>query len=230
MKKYILLVFMVILLAGCAQAPDPRSVADADATRSKSEQQALDAIQARAKAQAKFDLQQKEQEQEAAQRVQFWNTFSQWLSYGAVFVIMGLALGVGKGGFEAFVGLGKATAKAAENKAERVYMDPETMTFPLIPVYLGERRIAMFNGNDNSIIMFDLSQPGDRQKIAGLFAQNLSIGVANKAMQHKTDPTGVAMVGTNPLMVGVREEKADGGVFEVGEFMQRTIDAEASDE
>jgi hypothetical protein len=215
------------LLSSCA--PNPRDQANADAIMERAEQDAANQRAAREQKQAEFDLKLSEDQATSAERVAGLNRFIAFLSYGASAAAFLTMLGAGEGLREALVGFGKAIATAAKNKAEIVPMDPQTMAFPLIPVYEGGRKLAMHNPNDGSVIMFDLANPADQQKIAGLIAQNIAIGVANKARQHKTDPTGVAMVGTNPLLVGIRKQTGS-ETFEVGEIISgRNRDAEYAD-
>jgi hypothetical protein len=95
-------------------------------------------------------------------------------------------------------------------------MDVKTRTFPAL-YYEGKGIFTVANLSTGEVMKLDTAKAADRQMIATLGAVQLAGMVAYEARQHKGDPTGVAMVGTNPVVIGASDEK-DGAMLNVGEI------------
>jgi hypothetical protein len=216
---------LIVILLGCVGllsscAPDPRNQADADATRARAEQDALDQQQARSQREQQFNLQQSEAEQEAAQRVKAYLLFVAWVTPFMIFFACISLVGVGIGTSWGAIGLGRAVANAAIVRSNLIHMDVKTRTFPAL-YYEGKGIFTVANLSTGEVMRLDTAKPADRQMIASMGAVQLAGIVAYEARQHKTDPTGVAMVGTSPVVISAHDE-ANGTVLDVGD-MTRSI-------
>lgn len=210
-----LLAIVFVLLAGCA--PDPRSQAEADATRLAAESRAASEEQARQQQQATFELEHAEQEARSAQWVASWNAFVHYFMICATVAASIAILGVGAGTAWGSVGIGRAVANVALVRSNLIHMDKATRSYPLV-TYVGKGVYALGNPNHESVLLLDSKKDADRQALLSMGAVQLAGMVAYEARHHKTDPTGVAMVGTNPSLPDARLPLPTGGLIETGKW------------
>jgi hypothetical protein len=220
-KTIPLILLILVLATGCA--PDPRNQADANATQLKAEAQAAADAQARAQAQAKFDLEHQEAEARSAQWIasvtQFIRNFMFVATIAACVAVLGIGIGTGWGA----AGIGKAVANKAMNVSNQIQMSEKTRQFPLFIQHVGNGLFTMYNPNTGEVARLDVRKAADRQQIATQGALLLASGVAHEARMHRSDPTGVAMVGTHPTIVDVNEQLPGGGFLNIGSFAKAEV-------
>lgn len=207
MRISIYIMFLILALTACA--PDPRKEADAYATRIQAEQDALNSEQARLHNEDLHVIQLQEQVLEQGHREatkQEWraglNTMIRWGFGFGTFALCLVLVGAAVSSVYSAMGTAKAMVHMANVKANLIYLDPATHQFPLFHHVHGDR-FAMHNPNDGSVVMLDLSQAADRQKIAGANATQMAGEIANQARQ-SSDPAGVSIV--RPVVIDAEEE------------------------
>lgn len=189
---------LAVCLATCA--PDPRNQADADATRLLAEQDAADQQQQRQQNAQDFGLKLAEREQVSAQWVRSLQDFIRWSMVFATAAICLALLGGGFGLGFYFVGRSRVAVNAAALRASLIGLDAATGQYPLIK-YEGHGMISLTDPNTGMTLKLDTRNDADRQMIATSGAVRLSGIVSHNAAMHKTDPAGVALVGTNPITI-----------------------------
>jgi hypothetical protein len=224
MSKYILLALFVVLVSACA--PDPRTVAEAEATRLQAQQLAADQAQARAQQAQTYELNHAEAEAHKVQRVAAYNLFVGWSIRFAIFAVCftlaGLGIGAGLGAGIGAAGIGRAVANAAMVRSNLIYMDKNTRQFPLIQ-YAGKGFLSLTDINTGDTRLLNTRIAADRQLIAAAGAVRLAGMVAYEARHHKSDPAGVALVGTQPAIVGAQETLPNGNVLQVGAYLGQEL-------
>jgi hypothetical protein len=201
MRKFQNLVMVGLLglcLATCA--PDPRNQADADATRLLAEQDAADQQQAREQAARVFSVELAEREQVSAQWVRSRQEFIRWSMLAATMALSLALLGGGYGLSLFFIGRSRTAVTAAALRAQLIALDAATGQYPLIN-YEGHGMVSLTDPNTGMTLKLDTRNDADRQMIATSGAVRLSGIVSHNAAIHKTDPAGVALVGTNPITI-----------------------------
>jgi len=208
MKRILILVMLWILMSGCT--PDPRKQAQAFEIQSKAEQDALNNEMDRQHAEELHDIQVQElqlEEQHREATAKEWRAgLNKMIHYGFIFGTIGVCvslLALAYSFSRGAIGVANATARMAEMRANLIYLDATTRQFPLFQHVHGER-FAMHNPNDGSVVMLDMSNPADRQKIATSGATQIAGVIAQEARQ-SNDPAGVAII--NPPVI---EVQADG--------------------
>jgi hypothetical protein len=208
MKKYIpIFLFLIIALTACQ--PDPRKEADAYATRVQADQDALNQQQNREHAEQQHSIFLQELTVEQGHREatkQEWrkglNTMIRW---GFIFATFTVCLGLVAFGIAfswSSVGVAKATAQGAMLKANLIYMDKVTRTFPLLQHVHGTK-FALHNPNTDGVRMLDIDHDPDRQLIANLGSVQV-VGLVADAARTSNDPAGVAII--QPPTINVTQE------------------------
>jgi hypothetical protein len=100
--------------------------------------------------------------------------------------------------------LAYVTTRAAEVKANLVYLDPATRQFPLIIQHIHGHRYALHNPNAGSVVMLDARNHVDRQLIAESGAVQIAGVIAQEASK-STDPAGVAII--RPPVIEYQDEQ-----------------------
>jgi hypothetical protein len=212
MKRYMILILLLVVLTACA--PDPRKEAQAFAIRTQAEQDALNADAQRQHAQEVHDIQVQQLELEEQHReatAQEWrNGLNRMLYYGfyvataaLCFMIFMGARSMTKSFAEMTEGISAAIVRAADVKANTIRLDPVTRQFPVYLQYLGAGRFSAVNFNTNSVLMLDTRNDPDRQMIAAMGAVQYAGALAREARQSE-DPTGVALI--QAPIVDVKDE------------------------
>jgi hypothetical protein len=181
MRRILVLVLGVLLLAACA--PDPRNQADADRTRALTEQDVFNMAQAREQDAARITLEQAEREATSAARIQGLKILS---ITGALAAALMLAA-VGIGAAWAAVGVGKATARAANVHANLVYLDRQTRQFPLLVQYASHGRYLLANPNTGAVYEMDTRRPEVKALITSSAATQRDGSIAHE-LRHVRDP------------------------------------------
>lgn len=201
MNKRFLLVMGLLALTLASCAPDPRKSAEAFAINSESAQRSADAEQKR---QQEADMHAMDMQDRQAAQAEFQSAMNNVIFFGQ-FVVMALVLGIGVMGVRMSFSATKAFAVYAHRRAQitgdLIKLDRSTHTFPLLPVRLGENIIALVNPNDNSVLLFDKSNPADRAKVQAmanvLFAGELA---GHARLSHK--PGEVASIPAAQIIEG----------------------------
>jgi hypothetical protein len=198
MKKFFILALLALALVSCS--PDPRMQADADATRLKSEQDAADQEQARAQDADRFAIEQDERQATSDAWVEAYNSFvTVGMAFFNLFIAVSL-LGLSIGTVIALVGVGRAAANAAWVRSNIIGLDPVTRQYPLFLQRVDKGIYTLTDMNTGQVRRLDIRDNGDRQMIAAANALRLAGTVAHAA-RLSDDAAGVAMVGTNPVVV-----------------------------
>ena len=197
------LLVTMFLLSACAT--DPRNAADAYQTRSEADQAALDSQQARNQVQAlnliAIEDAQREQAIKESGLAKTQAVYGWVIYYGGMALtvtVVCLVLSIGIGSSIAIVGSGRAMARVADVRANLVYLDKATGTFPQLIQYIGNGKYSLTDPTDHSTLMLDTRNEPDRVAIRGAIAVRHALVMANAASKSK-DPTGVAMV--QPLVI-----------------------------
>ena len=202
-KKLFVFSLAVLILSACAT--DPRNAADAYQTRMEADQAAKDSQQARAQEQAlnEIAIQDAQREQAIkdaglakAQEAYGWMVY--WGGIALTLTIVSAVISVGVGASYAIVGSGRAAAQAAMVRANLVYLDKATGTFPQLIQYIGNGKYSLTDPTDHSTLMLDTRNEPDRVAIRGAIAVRHALVMASAASK-SADPTGVAMV--QPLVI-----------------------------
>jgi len=207
-------------MALSACGPDPRAMAQADATRIQAQVAVADAQVARAQRVAEAAITLDEKKAASAQWVESWNffvktwwfcfTISASMSSGLALLALTIAFSWGA------IGIGRATGQAAWVRANLIAMDQQTRQFPIYIQHIGNGKFTLTDMNTGMVQPLDIRNAADRQLIAAAGAVRLAGAVAHEARLAKnSDSTGVAIVGTRPVVIGAR---MDG--LEVGEYLQ----------
>lgn len=195
MNKILLLALFALILAACAA--DPRNEAEAYSTRLQAEQTAQDTAQARTQAAAIFELQQTERAATSKAWAQAWANFltvAMWAATaGSVAALLAVAAGVSF----AVVNTGRAVGQAALVRANLIYMDPQTRSYPFYLQHIGNGKFTLTDMATGQVKQLDISDRGHRQLIAGANIARLAGTVAHEARHHKTDPAGVWLAAEN---------------------------------
>ena len=195
--------FMIVLLMSSC-APDPRREAQAFQIREQAEQDALNQEQNRIQDEQlhQFQLQQLAVEQAhreatAAEWRAGLNYLIRWsftvgtFAVAVLIVVFGMALSVGA------LGIGQATAQAANLKARLIYLDPATGQFPMI-TYSGNGHYTLTDPNTKYTIYLDSRNESDAQLIAGALAIR-QIGVQTRNAGRTDDAASVSQV--QPMII-----------------------------
>lgn len=197
MKKLFLI--FVILLVSCT--PDPRNQADADVTRMQAEQIALDRAAERERQAQQFALEQAERQATSDHWIQAQQRFiavSMAVANLAVaLVISSSAVGLSL----AAIGLGRSFANWAWVRSTLIQMNPASGQFPLFVSRLGKGRYSLTDMNTGQVRMLDVRSEGDAQMVAAAMAGRMNTALAFYAAKAGPNAQGVAMVGTNPVIV-----------------------------
>lgn len=170
MNRALFVLMLALVLVSCA--PDPRKQAEANAINTDANERAANGELERAQAAEEHEI--KMQNQRAAQVA--WQNFTHdVITFGSYFVrftMMMWFLSIGAAG----PFLVKASVQAwstyanrrAEVMAEIIKMDPTTHTYPVFLVDTGKNVKALMNPNDNSVTLFDVTNPADRAKVIAM--------------------------------------------------------------
>jgi hypothetical protein len=195
-------------LFGCAG--DPRAVADAEMSKERAGQDAINQEQARAQGQASFEIEKMQAQEQAridlaqreatsAQWVKSWNTFVMVVMWFVTLAGCTGLVAVAAGFSFAAVGTGRAVAQVAQVKANLIYMDKSTRSYPLFLQHVGQGRFTLADMTTGQVKQLDIREAGDRELIRGVNMARLAGAVAQEARQHKTTPGGVFLAADNAL-------------------------------
>lgn len=220
MKKQLLVLFLLSLVALSACAPDPRKEAQAYAIKSEADQQALNQEQTRAQNEELHNLEVEREQLDiqndratAAAWVKIADTFL--TSIAAMFLI--LLTSVVYEVTRANRGISDAVTIAALNRANLIHLNPTTRQFPLLIKQVSTYRFAVYNPNDGSVALLDERNPADRQKIAAAGLTQVSGVLASEARQ-SSDPAGMSMI--RPPVLDV---KSNGDEIMIGDSFIRNV-------
>jgi hypothetical protein len=209
MKRYLLLIFLLLVITACA--PDPRKEAQAYQTRIEADQYALDEQQNRQHAEEmqKIQVQQAilEEQHREATAAEWRAGLNLMIHYGFKFATFGLCMMIVAFGVSfswTSIGVARATARLAIVRANLIQLNPTTRQFPLIIQHIHGSRYMLHNPNTGSVVKLDTTNPADRQLIATSGATQIAGVMAQEARQ-STDPAGVAIV--QPPVVDVSEKE-----------------------
>ena len=218
MRRVIPILLLLILASACA--PDPRKEAQAFQIRSQAEQDALNSEQNRQQAEDLLtvqiqQLQLEEQHREATARE--WRAgLNTMIRYGFIFgtiglcaVLLALAFSFSYGS----AGTAKAIARAAEVRANLIYLDPVTREYPAFLQYLGHGKFSLTDLNKKVTLLLDTRSEPDRQMIATSGAVRLAGVIASEASK-SNDPAGVSII--QPTVIDVQD-----GSLTVGRDLMR---------
>ena len=202
MKRILLIMVLLMLVSGCA--PDPRKEAEAERIRMEAKQNALNQAQARAAKEALDAVQLQNAQLEASQKQATaqawrdgWNMTLKYAFYvfaaGVCYVLFMASRSIATSVATATEGISTAIVRAAEVKANLIYLDEKTRQYPVFLQYLGQGKFSMVNPNANAVLMLDTRSEPDRQMIAAMGATQYAGALAREARQ-SDDPTGVSMI------------------------------------
>lgn len=202
MKRMLLIMVVWMVLSGCA--PDPRKSAEAYQIRLEADQARLNSEAARANQEQlnriearRLALEQEERESVTVELRKGWNMtirFGAYVLTGAVcFILFMAARSIATSFATTTEGISTALVRAAEVKANLIYLDERTRQYPVFLQHLGKGRFSLVNPNANAVLMLDTRNEPDRQMIAAMGATQYAGALAREARQ-SDDPTGVAMV------------------------------------
>lgn len=202
MKRILLIMALVWLVSGCA--PDPRKQAEADKIRMEAEQNALNAKQMREQRRALDAVQLQNAQLEASQKEATakawrdgWNMTLRFAFYvftaGVCYVLFMASRSIATSVATTTEGLSAAIVRAAEVKANLIYLDEKTRQYPVFLQHLGKGRFSLVNPNANAVLLLDTRNEPDRQMIAAMGATQYAGALAREARQSE-DPTGVSMI------------------------------------
>lgn len=194
----LVLILLALLSASCA--PDPRKEADAYATRTKAEQDALDQAQARAQDSQLHEIQMQNEillQGHREQTAQTWrnglNLLLVWsfraFTIGACVLLLALAYSSSR----VSIGLAQATVQAAQLRAQLIYLDERTRTFPLMLHYAGHGRYMLANPNGESVMQLDTRNNADRQMVA-VFGAVTTAGMIGREARLSEDPAAISII------------------------------------
>lgn len=232
MKKQLLVLFLLSLVAISACAPDPRKEAQAYAIKSEADQQALNQEQTRKQVEELHNLNVEREEelydlevereqldiQKDRATAAVWNKIADTFltSIAAMFLI--LLTSVVYEVTRANRGISDAITIAALNRANLIPLNPTTRQFPLLIKQVSTYRFAVYNPNDGSVTLLDERNPADRQKIAAASLTQVSGVLASEARQ-SSDPAGMSMI--RPPVLDV---KSNGDEIMIGDsFIRNAI-------
>ncbi len=203
MKRIFILLILSVTLLGCA--PNPKDVAKGEETRLLAEQEAADQAQAREQKirMDEIELQEAEREQAVKDAAlenmkAVVNVGVRLMGWALIIVLIYVIIAVGKGLQVAIDGAGRAAARAAEVKANLIYLDPETGQFPALLEYLGKGMVSLTDLNTGITLLLNTRNEPDRLMIQSSAAIR-HVGVLANAASRSKDPTGVAMI--RPLVI-----------------------------
>jgi hypothetical protein len=202
MKRILLIMALVWLVSGCAV--DPRKEAEADKIRTLTQQEAYNQEQARAQREALAAVELQNAQLKASQKQAIaqawrdgWNMTLRFAFYvftaGVCYVLFMWFRSIAKSFAKITEGISKAIVRAAEVKANLIYLDEKTRQYPVFLQHLGKGRFSLVNPNANAVLMLDTRNEPDRQMIAAMGATQYAGALAREARQ-SNDPTGVSMV------------------------------------
>ena len=195
--------FFAVLIVGCK--PDPRKEAQAYAIKSDADlkaqvtqqeldkQAALDAQKLR-----RVEVVTAREEALAKTKTALWRIF--WflviptLAGCSVYYLAHLT----QAAAYATHGLAEATVMAAQLQAKLVHLD-KSGTFPLIPIFKNDEIIALIEPNRRVLMPTDQRDEGSPQMIDGATAIQHTYVLAQHAVKHEEDPTGVSIIGQSPV-------------------------------
>jgi len=192
----------VLILGLSACAPNPVDIADGIRIQEEAAQDALNQEQLRE--QRAIEHAQKMKNEQAA-ALEWQGALRGWILVGKIFggtALVFLLLGAGVGGSIAIVGAGQGISAAAKLKANLIYMDPATGTFPQFVFHVHGSKYALADPNTHSSILLDMNNPADKQSIinAGYIA---ALGVQSRHARTSLHEGDVASVPTPeiPLVI-----------------------------
>lgn len=221
MKKQLLVLFLLSLVALSACAPDPRKEAQAYAIKSEADQQALNQEQTRAQNEELHNLEVEREQldiQNDRATAAAWSKIADTFltSIAAMFLI--LLTSVVYEITRANRGISDAVTIAALNRANLIHLNPTTRQFPLLIKQVSTYRFAVYNPNDGSVALLDERNQADRQKIAAAGLTQVSGVLASEARQ-SSDPAGMSMI--RPPVLDV---KSNGDEILIGDsFIRNAI-------
>lgn len=221
MKKQLLVLFLLSLVALSACAPDPRKEAQAYAIKSEADQQALNQEQTRTQDEELHNLEVEREQldiQNDRATAAVWSKIADTFltSIAAMFLI--LLTSVVYEVTRANRGISDAVTIAALNRANLIPLNPTTRQFPLLIKQVSTYRFAVYNPNDESVVLLDERNPADRQKIAAAGLTQVSGVLASEARQ-SSDPAGMSMI--RPPVLDV---KSNGDEIMIGDsFIRNAI-------
>jgi hypothetical protein len=203
-----LIIYIVLLTALTACAPDPRKEAQAFAIQEAAEQDALNQEQNREHAEEIHDLQIEQMQVEQGHReatAQEWRYgLNQMIRIGFWFATASICYSLfmtARAFSRASTGLANAAVQAAEVRSRLVYLDPETRQFPVILQRIGENIIAACNPNTNSVLLMDVRSEPNAMMIRGSSAVQYAGALASEARK-SNDPGGVSIIQTPIIGAG----------------------------
>lgn len=202
MKRILLIMALMWLVSGCAV--DPRKEAEAFKIKSAAQQEALNQEQARAQKEALDAVQLQNAQLDASQKQATakawrdgWNMTLKVAFYvfaaGVCYVLFMASRSIATSFATATEGISTAIVRAAEVKANLIYLDEKTRQYPVFLQYLGQGKFSMVNPNANAVLMLDTRSEPDRQMIAAMGAVQYAGALAREARQSQ-DPTGIGMI------------------------------------
>ena len=202
MKRILLIMALVWLVSGCA--PDPRKEAEAYQIRTIAQQDAYNMEQARRQKEALDAVALQNAQLEASQKEATakawrdgWNMTLRFAFYvftaGVCYVLFMASRSIATSFATTTEGISTAIVRAAEVKANLIYLDEKTRQYPVFLQYLGQGKFSAVNLNANAVLMLDTRSEPDRQMIAAMGATQYAGALAREARQSE-DPTGVSMI------------------------------------
>lgn len=207
-KYHKYLIFLAVLLFLPACSPDPRKEADAYATRAKADSASAAAEQQRQHAEElhaiemekeQIDLETKQATVENLRKG--LNMLIRISSYFVTAALCLLLIMTTRTLNNTVQGVGEAIVVTAMLRANLIPLDYKTRQYPLLRQVHGTRW-ALSNPNDNSVMMLDIAQKADRQKIAAMGAVQLAGAIAVEARK-SSDPASVAMI--EPIVIEAQD-------------------------
>jgi hypothetical protein len=198
MKAALLIIVAGVLLCSCS--PNPKDVAEGERIKLIAAQQSENMAQARSQQQAKWNIDQATRKETAAQWTSSMTTYISAAMFAATVATVFVLLGAGVGGGTALAGIGYAVAQGARLKANLIMLDKSTNQYPLLR-YDHKGMVSLTDSNTGQTLLLDTRHDADRQLIASSGAVRLAGIVSHNAASHRHDPAGVALVGTNPVIV-----------------------------
>jgi hypothetical protein len=208
MKRVLLILAAVIVISGCA--PDPRKEAQAYQIKEQADQDAANQELNRKHAEElqTINLQNLELEQAHREAVKAeWRAgLNKMIHYGfnvATIAVCILILAVAVAFSYGSIGTTKAIIRAAEVRANLIYLDPITREYPAFLQYIGHGKFSLTDLNKKVTLLLDTRNEPDRQMIATSGVVRLAGVIASEASK-SNDPAGVSII--QPTVIDVQDE------------------------
>jgi hypothetical protein len=200
MRRYIPIIFFIMVILTACGTEDPRREAQAYETRSRADQEAASAEQQR-----QFALEEHQAEMtKQAWRQQVYDSTLATAKHVANFAVyvIGLTLGLSVCALliystrtinETIKGIGAARVKAADIRAHLIPLDPMTRQYPAFLQYVGNGKFSLANLNTDSVMLLDTRNKPDQLMIRAMGATQYAGALAQEARQ-ADDPAGVSII------------------------------------